>query len=555
MVLTQCCRACVVVFAMCTVFIATIYTVTYDYSRREWFWRTSELPYVIVGGLIVLAIIACPPYQWLSRHVPVRLLPSITLLLSASLSILWVFAADVFQEWDQGDVLNAARVKTQFADTDLTQYSPGGYMERFPYQAPLVVLVRALILVSGSRADFVFCLLNAIAVAITMMVIVKLSIVVGSDNAGSVPYIAMMLSLTFLPAYFYAVTVYGNTLSVMFIAVGFYAQVRCMQSSQGRKSIFVGMASAVCIAVAIVIKSSSIVALIASVLVWLIWALWKRSWIPVVFVLSTVILKTVLAAAPTVYLERLADVDLSRGEPNITWIAMGIGASQPEDQPIVQSWPGGLYDSYPWRIHDAQYSPETYASLSRDLIAKRLERFRAQPGEAARFFVGKIAYEWGDPLYESLVSSNWTVGNVVTVEDGPIDGVSQAQRPLTPIARSMYYGKANFVVRWLCDVMQTVLFFGFLIGSAIFCRRRHTERWLLLGVTALYAAGGGALYVIWEARSQYTLGFAMMMIPIGAIGLSAVGGWIRNGARSLTAYLRNELSDRCMSAQMPRHRA
>ena len=539
---------------MCTVFIATIYTITYDYSRSEWFWRTSELPYVLIGGLIVLVIIACP-YEWLSQLIPVRLLPRITFLLSSAFSILWVFAADALQEWDQGDVLNAARVKTQFADTDLTQYSPGGYMERFPYQAPLVVLVRALIVLSGSRADYVFCLLNAIAVAITMMVIVKLSIVVDSDNAGSVPYIAMILSLTFLPAYFYAVTVYGNTLSVMFIAMGFYAQVRCMQSSQGRKSIIVGMTSAVCIAMAIVIKSSSIVALIASVLVWLVWALWKRSWVPVVFVLSTVILKTVLAAAPAAYLERLADVDLSRGAPHITWIAMGIGASQPEDQPIVQPWPGGLYDAYPWRIPDAQYSPEVYDSLSHELIAKRLERFRSHPGESVRFFVGKIAYEWGDPLYESLVSSNWTVGNVVTVEDGPIDGVSQAQRPLTPIARSMYYGKANFVVRWLCDVMQTVLFFGFFIGSTILCRRRHTERWLLLGVTALYAAGGGVLYLIWEARSQYTLGFAMMMIPIGAIGLSVVGSWIRCGARSLTTYLRNELSDRHMSAQLPRHRA
>lgn len=547
-VITQICRICVVIFAMCVVFIATVYTVTYDYSRSEWFWRTSEIPFVVIGCLIVLAVLVCPNYDWLSKHVPVRLLPKVTFGVSMVLGLLWVMVSDPLQEWDQGDVLNAARVKTQFADIDLTQYGEGGYMERYPYQAPLVVLMRALILLSGSRADYVFCIMNAVAVAITMAAIVKLAMMIRHDEDSATPYIASLLSITFLPAYFYAVMVYGNTLSIMFIAMGFYAQAWYMNNPRGRRSYGMGVGSAVCIALAIVIKSSSVVALIAYVLIWLIWALWNRSIVPIAFIVAAYVLKVILVAAPTAYLERLADVDLSRGEPSITWIAMGIGASQPEDEPIVQPWPGGIHDGYPWRIPDAQYSPDAYASLSRDLIANRIDRFRDQPDQAIRFFVGKFAYEWADPLYESLVSSNWTVGDAVTVQDGPVAG-SQADRPLTPFAYSAYYGKANFVIRWLCDVMQTMLYAGFLIGSIMMCRRRHAERWMLAGASALYAAGGAALYLIWEARSQYTLGFAMLMIPIASFGLAALAHRCRRAASSIRSLMMRKDSE-----HPPRHR-
>ncbi|OBW93446.1 hypothetical protein QV01_02240 [Gallibacterium genomosp. 3] len=511
------------IFAILIAMNSLIITIDYDYNEFNWKWSTSKSIQVILSIFLFLVLILFFR-KWLdisSKKISNKILLRYTFFLSLALGIGWVISADALQQWDQGDILNLSRIKTQLDIGNVGGYDHAGYIERYPYQAPFIYLFRLLILISGTRADYIYSLLNALFVAITMRSLVALTIEYDKNNHKT-PIIAFILSISLLPSYFFTTFIYPNTLSIMLISIAFLYFMKWYKTGNNTQIIKYGIYSSIAIGAAVAFKSSSIVGLISFIVVNILIIIKEKKIIPIAFILISIATNWIILNGSMYHLSKISNANLNNGVPKIIWIAMGIGANQPSDKPIVLDFPGGMYDGLPWTLSPEEYSPDNLKKLAYKLIEKRVMRFKDQPKETLYFFVKKCSYEWGDPLYGAILSSNWQRGNVFTLSEQKVIDLSQGDRPITPVAHSIYYGQLNSFIKWLSDINQSLIFIGFLLGVILISHKNYSDRWLEFMPPILYSLVGSLVYIFWESKSQYIFGFVTLLIPIASYGFQNI---------------------------------
>ena len=503
------------ILSLATFLITTSFA---DYSQSS--TAIKFAPHIIIGIIAFIFLLGNKTIFGKLSKIDAKKLAKFAFFWGLIVSFAWVLIADVLPLWDSLDLVYATKyLRQDYSPFSISKWLGGGsYMQRFPFQTPIVMLLYLAMSLTGSNYILFFELLNCIACAFTMYYIVKLTDALFKNKTAT--SIAAILVMLFAPIVLYCTFIYGNVICLPFAVAAFYFQKLAIDSVKDRKKfIKYIIISSLCVILATFFKSTMIFAAIALAMVWLIWGLsQKKISVAIIGILVVILAKLSVAPLNAFLQSENPNFDLSHGVPMITWIAMGIGAGREynadetgEESLRTDVNNAGYYDGLVWISPDGVYNPEAISATAKEYIAKRINHYKEDPGLLFAFFGNKLAIEWTEPTFEGLLASNWCA-------EGSVDGYSMCERQYTRFAGTFYYGIGNKVLIFWLDVLQTLLPLGALV--ALFMLRKKLNISQL--VTIICVLGIAAVYLFWENKSQYMFPAFLLMIPFAGLGWSFI---------------------------------
>lgn len=489
-----------------------------DYTL-EFLW--FQAPFVIVISAAVFFIIALLRKRELINKLRVRYVAAAVFAYVFVAGLIWVHVTHAWPEWDPVYLFSAAQY---YADpnrtpvvcgVDTSELSwivcPGGYLTRFPFQFPLLCLMRFLVIVFGSNAYTAFEVLNVLCAAITgVLIAYYVNLLFRNKN---VTILSLLFYAAFLPMIFYATFAYGNTLCLPFVFGALIFHAKNIRGGSWRDA----MQSLICIFFAILLKSTMVYCLLGMIVVWIVSALRSKKWEHAVCVLLAIaffaLSNVTVADAANSFGHSAKD-----GLPSTVWLAMATDPAR-KGGPNNPGW----YNGYPTSFDVASYNKETIKKESTEFLQNNLKHFANNPSDLFSFFTKKFAGEWLEPTYESLLASSWKW-------NGPYRQVL-IDRKMNPALRSLYSGKLNMVVFTFLDALQFMLVAFTAVFLCVLLRKRKSpsslpkiscefsyEYLTPLLTPLVIVLGMAVLYIVWEAQSQYILPAYLLMIPFAARG-------------------------------------
>lgn len=489
-----------------------------DYTL-EFLW--FQAPFVIAISAAIFFIIAFLRKRELINKLRIRYVAAAVFAYVFVAGLIWVHVTHAWPEWDPAYLFSAAQY---YADpnrtpvvcgVDTSELSwivcPGGYLTRFPFQFPLLSLMRFLVIVFGPNAYTAFEVLNVLCAAITgVLIAYYVNLLFRNKN---VTILSLLFYAAFLPMIFYATFAYGNTLCLPFVFGALIFHAKNIRGGSWRDA----MQSLICIFFAILLKSTMVYCLLGMIVVWIVSALRSKKWEHAVCVLLAIaffaLSNVTVADAANSFGHSAKD-----GLPSTVWLAMATdparkgGSNNP-----------GWYNGYPTSFDVATYNKETIKKESTEFLRKNINFFLKNPKQIATFFTKKFAGEWLEPTYESLLASSWKW-------NGPYRQVL-IDRKMNPALRSLYSGKLNMVVFTFLDALQFMLVAFTTVFLCVLLRKRKSpsslpkiscefsyEYLTPLLTPLVIVLGMAVLYIVWEAQSQYILPAYLLMIPFAARG-------------------------------------
>lgn len=489
-----------------------------DYTL-EFLW--FQAPFVIVISAAIFFIIALLRKRELINKLRVRYVAAAVFAYVFVAGLIWVHVTHAWPEWDPVYLFSAAQY---YADpnrtpvvcgVDTSELSwivcPGGYLTRFPFQFPLLCLMRFLVIVFGSNAYTAFEVLNVLCAAITgVLIAYYVNLLFRNKN---VTILSLLFYAAFLPMIFYATFAYGNTLCLPFVFGALIFHAKNIRGGSWRDA----MQSLICIFFAILLKSTMVYCLLGMIVVWIVSALRSKKWEHAVCVLLAIaffaLSNVTVADAANSFGHSAKD-----GLPSTVWLAMATDPAR-KGGPNNPGW----YNGYPTSFDVASYNKETIKKESTEFLQNNLKHFANNPSDLFSFFTKKFAGEWLEPTYESLLASSWKW-------NGPYRQVL-IDRKMNPALRSLYSGKLNMVVFTFLDALQFMLVAFTAVFLCVLLRKRKSpsslpkiscefsyEYLTPLLTPLVIVLGMAVLYIVWEAQSQYILPAYLLMIPFAARG-------------------------------------
>lgn len=489
-----------------------------DYTL-EFLW--FQAPFVIAISAAIFFIIAFLRKRELINKLRIRYVAAAVFAYVFVAGLIWVHVTHAWPEWDPAYLFSAAQY---YADpnrtpvvcgVDTSELSwivcPGGYLTRFPFQFPLLSLMRFLVIVFGPNAYTAFEVLNVLCAAITgVLIAYYVNLLFRNKN---VTILSLLFYAAFLPMIFYATFAYGNTLCLPFVFGALIFHAKNIRGGSWRDA----MQSLICIFFAILLKSTMVYCLLGMIVVWIVSALRSKKWEHAVCVLLAIaffaLSNVTVADAANSFGHSAKD-----GLPSTVWLAMATDPAR-KGGPNNPGW----YNGYPTSFDVATYNKETIKKESTEFLRKNINFFLKNPKQIATFFTKKFAGEWLEPTYESLLASSWKW-------NGPYRQVL-IDRKMNPALRSLYSGKLNMVVFTFLDALQFMLVAFTAVFLCVLLRKRKSPSSLFkiscefsyeyltpLLTPLVIVLGMAVLYIVWEAQSQYILPAYLLMIPFAARG-------------------------------------
>ncbi|MDF0753875.1 glycosyltransferase family 39 protein [Gardnerella greenwoodii] len=489
-----------------------------DYTL-EFLW--FQAPFVIVISAAIFFIIALLRKRELINKLRVRYVAAAVFAYVFVAGLIWVHVTHAWPEWDPVYLFSAAQY---YADpnrtpvvcgVDTSELSwivcPGGYLTRFPFQFPLLSLMRFLVIVFGPNAYTAFEVLNVLCAAITgVLIAYYVNLLFRNKN---VTILSLLFYAAFLPMIFYATFAYGNTLCLPFVFGALIFHAKNIRGGSWRDA----MQSLICIFFAILLKSTMVYCLLGMIVVWIVSALRSKKWEHAVCVLLAIaffaLSNVTVADAANSFGHSAKD-----GLPSTVWLAMATDPAR-KGGPNNPGW----YNGYPTSFDVASYNKETIKKESTEFLQNNLKHFANNPSDLFSFFTKKFAGEWLEPTYESLLASSWKW-------NGPYRQVL-IDRKMNPALRSLYSGKLNMVVFTFLDALQFMLVAFTAVFLCVLLSKRKSpsslpkiscefsyEYLTPLLTPLVIVLGMAVLYIVWEAQSQYILPAYLLMIPFAARG-------------------------------------
>ncbi len=501
-----------------------VYEERADLTTPSTFWGCASAAACVLTALVIGALLFSIWRTRAGRLSPRALLGAV-MAWALLFQLAWVFSLNG-QSFIFPDTLGLTQAAGALIDGDYAQFAsdipiadktgPDHYFTMYPFQAGSLYVFVAVFSVFGVGNFAAFQVVNAVAncLAIACLVWMAKSL----SRSVRVENLACVLSGLCFPLLFSCSLVYGNSLGLLGSTAALALLAHGLAQTERTPRLVFTAISFLAITVAMLMKSTCILFLIAMVVLLLIEGVRSRSAALCAVTLVCALAAYGLSGLPTKALQEQTGADFGDGMPKTSWIAMGLR----DDNPLgVPGW-WGLYPYNLMLQTDGDASAQN--SLALASIADSLRSFAADPAAGAKFFGWKLASEWSDPTFQTLYYSSLTTSS---------DGVSRAYGHF---ASSVLYGTAHKPFMQFMDAYQALVATGALgyCVRAVRSRRRgiaDAGRGKAVNPTlaALLPASiflGFCVYVLWEAKAVYTLPFFVLMIPLAATSLGHAFAWI-----------------------------
>lgn len=478
------------------------------------YFRTTyeEIPYQ-TGDILPLVLVCCAFAAWLmyqaagwilkdaqKQEKRLRILLGAVLCWVLAFTAWWVFAAKCIPVGDQASVCKSAEGFLAGDYSMLTKDSYERYLYIHPHQLGLTALIEMVFALFGSGNHMAFQFLNCVGAALCVYSGYRITRLLTTDKRAYVYY--LLLAAACFPLFFYVTFVYGEIPSLTFSLLAAWCFLEYRKKGGW---LWLAACCAAC-ALACLIRSNSLILLIAFVLVLLVTALGERKLCPL---LASALLLAVFLGGRlclwTVYEQRSGE-QINDGAPMLLYVAMGM--QKGEGAP---GWSNGYILHNYWGESDFDSEAST-AMAVRD-IETSMEGFAEDPWYAARFYTEKFTSQWNDPTYECFAMTH-------------INGSARG-----PVANSMFDGKLHTLMTWFMNEYQSLVFIGVFLWLLFgFWKKKGLEDQVLV----ITVFGGFLFHMLWEAKGRYILPYFVMMLPMAAAGLSQLtaraAAWARTKA-------------------------
>lgn len=540
-------------------------------------FTASPVSYAVTLILAAALIASC--VAWCRRRGKAEIVPwmpiaalAIAVAVSTAAQIWWVAIQHIDSTgYYDGHLLQYfGRILSAGDPEGVMSYSPGvpfrsqeigtRYMMCYPYQSGLVLLWSWLYSAFGDGAVTVFTGLNIAMNELSIVSIYAIGTAVARTPRSRV-LLAFLLG-AFLPHILYSGFIYGNQIGFGLACSAAALSSVAMRADSPVRSLAAVAASTVPAALSLWAKSTFVIVLIAVGIIWLIAALSRRN-------LQTVITAAAFAAVlaiacfasgiPKRAFEGRVGYDIGDGIPTIAWFEIGLG----DESTIGEGMPGWYFPISLGNFAASNGDPDETAGRALSGLSAELERLTGDPAYALWFFTTKIGGEWLTPDFESRFfggQCNYSIdddaGTPLNADDDEISRFRRTPRRYVnyraakEISEDDWFGNASPEERrraveieraWdgidgtvqYMDAYQTATYAlaavaaASLFASSVEPRRRGRNEdedpsWSASLMPACVFAVGFFVYLLWEAKAQYTEPFFMFLIPMAACGADRI---------------------------------
>jgi len=388
----------------------------------------------------------------------------------------------------------------QAARGDLSYYHE--YFKFYPFQLGYVLYAECFfrlfnLFLPGVPEGFSSLALqgmNVIYTAFSYFALVRFSTYVFKDETTQ--KLAALLMFFCLPPLFFVTFMYGNVPSFAFVSAGLWLYASFLEEGRWYK----GLAAALLLTLSVILKLNSLIVVVAVFIAVFVSFVKRPKWSLALFAVAFALLVYFLPLLPQKIYENRMGEKLGEGIPQLSWLAMGM-----HEGSSCSGWYSPTYTTTAYRM--TEYDPDATAHISKEAISGRMAFFEEYPIECRRFFGRKFLSQWNEPTYQGLWNNQ--------LRD--------------------HYSKPGFLYQFLCfdiergvkavmNVYQQLIFFGFTLGLLRIFKRRDINMSLL----PLIILGGMLYHLLFEAKSQHSQGYFIMMIPIAAYGFAKWFEYLRD---------------------------
>ena len=438
-------------------------------------------------------------------------------LIVTVLLAVYIIQADLMPKFDQRRVMSIAEFVRMGIYDD---YMPGGYLDVYPQQNGVVLLIEMITGVAGYRNYLLFQYINLlmmIAFVIGLVFLIR-SLLPGYEKA------AALGTIFFLPFWGYATQIYGNVIALALGVWAMYFTIRYCREEKPLFAVFTGLL----MMFAIIMKENFLILLIAIEIVILFFSVTKKSFKPLVLAILCPVLVFAGLKVTDRIMEKQTGIALEQGVSMLSYYAMGMHEHTERG--------AGWYDGYNEEAYEAGgYNTANASAIAAEDIKKSYRNFIEHPAYMIGFYIRKIACMWNEPTCDSL-AMQW--GRYPRDEGKESAGIARL---------IVNEGIFTDILNQIMNLGWTPLLFGALI---YFIDCMYTQRRFETNLPALLFIGGFMFhFLIWETGSYYTFYYMMMLIPYAIYGWDIFCGWLMRQSRErlirilcVTAFLTVVLS-------------
>lgn len=379
---------------------------------------------------------------------------------------------------DQKLVLECA---TKLLSGDDSPWSVGGYCYQYPHQNGLILFLAFLFSIFGNGNWLVVQLLNIPALcAIAYFTSKIIELLFEDKKLSRYSYLAL---LAFFPMNCYVSFVYGTLFGLCISIIGIYLVMKFIKQSK----LFYGLTGISLIVLGYGFKSNYLIFFVGVMLLLLYDMIVRRKRLSALVLCYGVLFYMIFGMLISGIVHHYTGFPVNKGIPTKSWVVMGLqeGKRGP-----------GWYNAYVVKVfRHNHYDTEKTEEVVKQQFSDRIKELLEDKAYAATFFAKKTASQWNDGTFEGLWINErrksvveWQPYLKMLINDG-----SSGNQKLIQILHDC-----------LCFLWLGVLFF-------LILDRKKIDVYQL--IFAILFLGGFVFHLFWEAKGQYTLVYAYLLIP------------------------------------------
>ena len=391
----------------------------------------------------------------------------------------------------QGDQLAISNGAVGMRKYDFSLFKNNSYFVYWPFQARILVFLWGFFTVFGNLNYIAFHIMNAFCIVISLNLVAEISGMAGGENEAGRKTAVLFACMLFWPYLFYVTFVYGNIVGFTCITASVFMLMRYLQ--RHRKRDLAGVA-VFCVA-GVWLKNTFLIFMVAIFIFLLLDFCQRRYYASLAGILCNAVLESLTGYASDALVEKRLGFSLTDGPPMIGWVTMAFGEDE-NGRPVK-------FDGYNRDVYlDNDLDTEKAQEAAVAELKRRLVNLTDTPEHFVRFMGQKIAIEWNEPTFESLVVNNR----------------QETQTEQSELIRGMLQENNRNVLLKFANLFHALVLLGAL--SWVLCKGREEETARLF--FAVVFIGGFLFQLAWETYAQYTLFYFLLLIPYAVSGYLAM---------------------------------
>ena len=479
-----------VVAAITFMVVSYITMFPHSYYERPLIFNSFWIFVIIAGLSIALAIML--ERKGILKDDKVDFYLKILLAYSFIVSVVWLYISGSYPVADQS-YLNLGA--SQMLEGNYNYFQEPNYFYKYPHQLGMVFLLNVIYRIFGQSNYFIFGMINALGVSSCLYLLYRITKLLFDNRKTEKAYI--VLAFFMFPLFFYTPFIYGNIVSLLFSLGAIYLTILYMK----RNKLGYQLVASLLIVIAIILKSNSLIVLLAIGLLLFVHGIKIRKIMPLIMIAVMLLFYYLGGQLISGYFENLTGTKFNNSIPKTAYIAMGLQESNRAP---------GWYNWYVENVYEGNaYSSEETNSQAINYIKDRVTYFSKHPVYAMKFFGEKLITIWTDPTFQGL----WINNNSELTD-----------RDFNVFNYNIFYGPINALIVFSLYVYEIVI--CLLASFYLIATRKKLDHIILsLGIVIV---GGFFFHLIWEAKGQYTLSYYILLLPYAAAGFTEILRQVNN---------------------------